>query len=177
MEIKSYEKLCEIWRVNIKMIKYMKEKLTESAGTISGTASVLGSWQVCHSVCLGIIALLSIFGITVTGMPLLFLTKIARPVWIIAVLIFIAALLIYLRKKCISRNLIIINAGLIIAGTPFFRNKFEAVFLIVGGAIVVFGIVLVLYRLYVKKSIKSLTNKSINKNINKKQDRKTRRCH
>ena len=91
------------------MIKNLKEKLIGATGSVSGAASILGSWQICHNICLGLIAALSLIGVTVVGMPLLFLTKIAVPVWSIAVLLLIITTLIYLKKPCISRNLIIIK--------------------------------------------------------------------
>ena len=123
------------------MIKNLKEKAIGATGSISGAASILGSWQICHSVCLGLIALLSIIGITVTGMPLLFLTKVAVPLWSIAVLLLIVVMIMYKTRKCISKNLIIFNSGLIIAGTPFQALKqFSVIFWIVGGLIAAFGI-------------------------------------
>jgi|SRR3989344_2819095 len=124
------------------MIKNLKEKAIGATGSISGAASVLGSWQVCHSICLGLIALLGIMGITVAGMPLLFLTKIAVPLWTIAVLLLAVTILVYAQKKCISRNLIIFNSGLIIAGTPFKPvQQFSLFFWIIGGVIALAGIV------------------------------------
>ena len=101
------------------MIKNIKEKMISATGSISGTASVLGSWQICHNVCLGIVALLSILGITIVGMPLEFLTKVAVPFWTIAFLLLLVTIGLYIKKKCISRNLLIFNSGLIIAGIPF----------------------------------------------------------
>ena len=123
------------------MIKNMKEKIIEATGSVSGIASILGSWQVCHNICLGIIALLSIIGITVVGMPLLFLTKIAVPIWTVAVILLLVTIVIYMNKKCISKNLIILNSGLIIAGTPFQPlQKFSILFWTVGGILVLTGV-------------------------------------
>ncbi len=125
------------------MHNHLKEKLAGAAGSVSGVASILGSWQVCHSVCLGIIALLSVLGITIVGMPLAFLTKIAVPLWSIALALLIVTVWLYATRKCISRNLIIFNAGLIIAGTPFQAvQRFAAVFWIVGGLIALTAIIL-----------------------------------
>ena len=64
--------------------KTVKEKGTGVLGIFSGIASFLGSYQVCHSACLALISLLSLVGITVAGMPLLFLTQVAIPFWITA---------------------------------------------------------------------------------------------
>ncbi|HLC60685.1 MAG TPA: hypothetical protein VJJ52_04605 [Candidatus Nanoarchaeia archaeon] len=123
------------------MIKNIKEKFIGATGSISGAASVMGSWQICHSLCLGLIALLGIIGITVTGMPLLFLTKVAVPLWTIAVLLLIVTIIVYVQRKCISRNLIIFNAGLILAGTPFQSvQKFSIYFWVIGGLIAALGV-------------------------------------
>jgi len=125
------------------MNKNIKEKVIGATGSVSGAASILGSWQICHSLCLGLIALLGVIGITVTGMPLLFFTKIAIPLWIIAVLLLITAIFVYTQKKCISKNLLIFNSGLIIAGTPFQSvQKFSIFFWAVGGGIALAGIFL-----------------------------------
>lgn len=121
--------------------KNLKEKLLGATGSISGTASVLGSWQVCHNLCLGLIALLSVIGITVTGMPLLFFTEIAVPMWLIAAALLIVTIVVYLNRPCISKNLILINAGLIIAGIPFQAvQKFSALLWVIGGAFALTGI-------------------------------------
>ena len=123
------------------MIKNLKEKVIGATGSVSGAASILGSWQICHNICLGLIAALSLIGITIAGMPLLFLTKIAVPVWNIAILLLIITIVIYLKKPCISKNLIIINSGLIIAGIPFQSlQKFSVFFWAIGGILALAGI-------------------------------------
>ena len=137
------------------MIKNLKEKAIGATGSVSGAASILGSWQVCHSICLGIIAVLGIIGITVVGMPLLFLTKVAVPLWSIAVLLLLATIMIYRSRKCISKNLIILNSGLIIAGIPFQPlQKFSILFWTIGGFIAAAGVFL-----FVKEKI---SNKKCN---------------
>ena len=68
---------------NMSSIKnFITEKAATLSSSFSGALSFLGGYQVCHNVCLGIIALLSLIGITIVGMPLLFLTKVAIPFWI-----------------------------------------------------------------------------------------------
>ena len=125
------------------MKKNFKEKLIGATGSISGAASVLGSWQICHNVCLGLIALLSVVGITITGMPLLFLTTIAVPMWTAAVVLLLITLFFYFKMHCISSRLIMLNAGLIIAGVPFQAvQKYNIYFWLVGGAISVTAIAL-----------------------------------
>ena len=123
------------------MAKNLKEKLIGATGSVSGAASILGSWQICHNVCLALIAALSLIGITIVGMPLLFLTKIAVPVWSIAVILLVITIIIYLKKPCISRNLIIINSGLVIAGIPFQPlQKFSVFFWTIGGIVALAGV-------------------------------------
>ena len=130
--------------------KNIGEKAAGFSSTLSGSLSFLGGWQVCHNICLGIIALLSVIGITVVGMPLLFLTKVAIPFWIAAVALFIITLIFYFKMKCISKNLIILNAGIIIAGVPFQQvQNYSLVFWIIGGSLVVLSLFL-----YLKKKIK-----------------------
>ena len=120
-----------------------KEKLLGATGSLSGAASIMGSWQICHSICLGIISLLSVVGITITGMPLLFLTTIKTPLWLIAVVLLTASIALYQLKKCISRNLITFNSGLVVAGMPFENLQTLSIyFWMAGGAICLAAVVL-----------------------------------
>lgn len=123
------------------MFNNVKERIIGTTGSISGVASILGSWQICHNVCLGLIALLSILGITVVGMPLAFLTRLAIPLWTAAVILLGITTWFFVKKKCISGKLIMINSGLIIAGIPFQAlQRFSIMFWIVGGIIAATGI-------------------------------------
>jgi len=132
------------------LLTEFKERLVGIAGSISGVTSVLGSWQVCHNVCLGLIVLLGILGIVVTGMPLLFLTEVAVPFWIMAFSFLLITLFIYYKKHCISHKLIIFNSGLIVAGVPFPSvQQYSLFFWIIGGLLVVISIIL-----FVKDKIK-----------------------
>lgn len=124
-----------------------RTRLVEKSGSIvsslSGTLSLLGGYQVCHNICLGLIAVLSLVGISLVGMPLLFLTKVALPFWIVAAFLFIVSLLLYLKGRCLPRNLLLLNGGIVIAGVPF--NSLENVlvyFWLLGGAMVLLSIVL-----------------------------------
>ena len=123
------------------MIKNIKEKVIGAMGSISGITSILGSWQVCHNVCLGIITLLAIIGITVTGMPLLFLTKVAVPFWILAFVLLLIITYFYLAKHCISKNLIIMNVGLLNAGIPFQSlQNYSKLFWTIGGILIAISV-------------------------------------
>ena len=125
------------------MIRNTKERIIGATGSLSGIASILGSWQACHSVCLALIGFLSILGITVVGMPLAFLTGVAIPVWIVAVMLLIIVVILYIKKGCISSRLLVVNSGLIIVGIPFpFLQQFTKIFWIIGGVLVMIGILL-----------------------------------
>ena len=122
-----------------------KETLASVTGTVSGVAGILGSWQVCHTVCLGLISMLSVVGITVVGMPLAFLTKLAIPFWTIAVITLGITGLIYVRKKCFSKHLLTMNFGFIIAGVPFPSwQKYSIFFWALGGTIALASIILLI---------------------------------
>jgi len=87
---------------------------------------------------MAVIALLSVIGITVSGMPLMFLTKVAVPFWIAGVAML--GLLGYMRTKmkCVSGKLLTLNSGLLIAGIPFAPiNQYPAVLWSIGGVLVI----------------------------------------
>jgi hypothetical protein len=123
------------------MVRNIKEKVIGATGSVSGIASILGSWQACHNVCLALVGFLSILGITVVGMPLVFLTEVAIPVWTVAVMLLIITAILYIKKGCISSRLLLVNSGLVIAGVPFpFLQQFTEIFWIIGGVLVITGI-------------------------------------
>ncbi len=119
-----------------------KVKLFSASGSLSGGLGFLGGWQVCHNLCLGLIALLSVIGITVVGMPLLFLTKVAVPLWTAAVVLLGITAAFYFKKKCISKNALLFNTGIIVAGTPFSAaQRFAPGLWSVGGLFVLAAVV------------------------------------
>ncbi len=122
-----------------------KSSIVAASGSISGAASVLGSWQVCHSICIGIIIALSTIGITISAFPLLFLTKIAGVMWGFAAVLFAITWYLYRTKGCISSNLLLLNAGLLVMGIPFKAlQPFILLFYVVGGALSLSGLVMLL---------------------------------
>jgi hypothetical protein len=130
----------------------LKNRMLGASGSITGSLSFLGGYQVCHNVCLGIIAMLSLIGITVVGMPLLFLQTVAIPFWIAAVLLFAVTLMLYFKMKCISKNLLMLNSGIIIAGIPFKAvQSYLVIFWIIGGTLVVLSLLLYIKRKIAKK--------------------------
>jgi len=127
-----------------------REKVLSVSSSVSGVVGFLGGYQVCHNICMGIIALLSLIGITLVGMPLLFLTKVAIPFWIAAIVLFIITLIFYFKMKCISKSLIIFNGGVIIAGIPFQQvQDYYLIFWIIGGSLFIASLFL-----YTKRKIR-----------------------
>ena len=124
------------------MINNIKDKVLAGTGSISGTLSFLGSYQVCHNACLALISILTILGFTVAGMPLLFLTKVAVPFWTLALaLLATTVILKYGKNMQFSGKIILLNSGLIIAGIPFQQlQQFNYIFWIVGGILAISSI-------------------------------------
>jgi len=120
----------------------IKEKILGATGSLTGSLSFLGSYQVCHNACLALVTFLTFLGFTVAGMPLLFLTKVAVPFWIFAVSLLIIMLALNYKKIIhLSNKMLLFNSGLIIAGIPFQQlQQFNYIFWIIGGILVVFSI-------------------------------------
>ena len=124
----------------------LKEKLLGLSGSVTGTLSFLGGYQVCHNACLALVAFLTFLGFTLAGMPLLFLTKVAVPFWIAAVLLLILTIFLKYKKMMnISDKMILFNSGLIIAGIPFQQlQQFRLIFWMVGGTLVALSVILLI---------------------------------
>ena len=127
--------------IQVKMAN-IKDRILGASGSITGSLSFLGSYQVCHNLCMGLIALLTFLGFAVAGMPLLFLTKVAVPFWIAALsLLAVTIILNYKKIMKISNKMLLLNSGLIIAGTPFQQvQNFNYIFWIIGGVLVTLSI-------------------------------------
>lgn len=125
------------------MLPVKEGKALTAANAAVGGMGIISSYNVCHSLCMGIIAVLSFFGIFITGMPLLFLTKYQLYFWTFGIIILaIAAGLYFWKGPCISKKMIVANGGLLLAGFPFARG-YDFVFIVIG-----FGIVLVTILVY-----------------------------
>lgn len=145
--VKNIRKAEEIKISNKEIVKnHKKDKYFSYLSSLSGVSGAFSSYQVCHSICLGIIALLSLIGITLTGFPLLFLLKIALPLWSIALVLFGVSIILYIKHKdCMPKNLLIFNFGAIIVGIPFENLAFlRAYFFIIGFSIIIFSLYLII---------------------------------
>lgn len=85
------------------MIKRIKSKLAGIFGGASIGAGALGAFGVCHNICLGIIAILAVFGIAVSGMPFakpfLFLEKYSWIFISIGAVSLLGSLFMYVRHR------------------------------------------------------------------------------
>lgn len=99
----------------------LKAKAAGSLGSISAVLATLGSsWQVCHSVCLALLAALAAVGIIGIGFPLLFLYEYNLYFWGTAAALLLVTLFFFARnRKCVPEKLLVFNAGIVIAGIPF----------------------------------------------------------
>ena len=120
----------------------IKERFLGASGSVTGSLSVLGGYQVCHNACLVLTSFLTFLGFTVAGMPLLFLTRVAVPFWTLALALLVTTIILKLGKNIkFSGKLILLNSGLIIAGIPFQEvEKFNYIFWILGGSLAAFSI-------------------------------------
>ncbi len=137
----------------IKKATGLKEKILSLTSSFSGLMGVFSSWTVCHNVCIALIALLAIIGITVVGMPLLFLQKVAVPFWTVAVILFAVLLALKMRKMgCLSGKALTLNAGLIVFGMPLQSlQQFSLLFRVAGGAIILAAVAMFISGRFSKK--------------------------
>ncbi|MEM3030852.1 MAG: hypothetical protein QXH27_03910 [Candidatus Micrarchaeia archaeon] len=117
----------------------MREKLIGAANSLSGSLGFVGSaHDVCHASCTAAIALLSVAGVSVSGMPLLFLQDYALLFWSMGVAFL--AFSVWLARSGFhapSPKLLTANAGILIAGVPFgFVDVVRPFLWILGGTMV-----------------------------------------
>ena len=107
-------------------------------GIVSGSGSIISAHNVCHAVCLGVVAVLSVFGLAVSSTALMFLQDYNILFLTMGILFLLLSLVMYAKfGKCISTRLIIFNAGLVVAGTPFIP-ALQLVFWAAGFSIAIF---------------------------------------
>src|SRR3989338_11138040 len=102
----------------------LKKRIFGGGGTVSGVFGAIGSvHNVCHSLCVTVVSILAIFGITTQILPLMFLQTYQRYFWGVALIFTGVSLYLYRQqeqKVSRDRNLLLINTGLLIFGLPFF---------------------------------------------------------
>lgn len=120
-------------------IKKKESKITNYLSSASGTGAIAGAHQVCHSICMGLVSFLSVFGVVVSADALMFLQDYAISFWLMGLFFFLISIYFYLGKGKGPKKLIIFNAGILIAGIPFVSNW---IFWLVGGALIVYSVFL-----------------------------------
>src|SRR3989338_2122879 len=117
--------------------KNKKGNKTGRAGAIAtgttGAASIISAHNVCHAVCLGVVALLSVFGIAISSTALMFLQDYNLLFWSMGLFFLLVSAALYVKLCCVSRKAMVANAGIIIAGVPL--PQAQLAFWITGGAI------------------------------------------
>jgi len=142
--------------------KDFKSKVVGVSGSVSGAGSVISAHNVCHALCLGVVAVLSVFGIVVASDVLMFLENFALTFWSMGLFFLaISLLLLYKYGKCISQKLILANAGLLTIGVPFpSLQAYSLVFYTFGGFIVATS-----FGWYLRDKGFLLSRKGLSKNI------------
>lgn len=109
----------------------LKSRLFGGGGTTSGVLGGIGSLHnVCHSLCVTVVSIAALFGITLNILPLMFLQTYQLYFWIAALIFTVTSLYFYLqqrRKVARDRNLLLINSGLLIFGLPLAQVSFLSV--------------------------------------------------
>lgn len=127
---------------NSGVVELVKAKAINSISSLSAFFATIGSsWSLCHSICLALITLLAGIGIVLTGMPLLFLFEYNLYLWGAAVLLLIPSAIMFIRNpKCISKNLMLFNLGVITAGIPVNLINLQPLSWVIGGTLVLAAI-------------------------------------
>ncbi|MBI4173620.1 MAG: hypothetical protein HY519_02765 [Candidatus Aenigmarchaeota archaeon] len=114
------------------------------ASTVSSSISLLGSYNICHSLCLGALYVLGLLGITAAGLPFLFLQDYAIYFWSLAVLLLAISLAVmHTGRKCLPAKLLIANIGIIIASVPFQElQPYLLFFYLAGSVVILYAVVL-----------------------------------
>src|SRR3989344_2552054 len=107
----------------MKKRKQNHKRIFGIAGGVSGAGSVISAHNVCHALCLAVVAFLSVFGIIVSSDVLMWLQDYNLFFWSMGLLFLgISLVLLYIKGNCISKKMIVLNSGLLIIGFPFLQN-------------------------------------------------------
>ena len=128
----------------------LKTRLLGSGGTTSGVLGGIGSiHNVCHSLCMALVSILAVFGISMNILPLMFLQTYQMYFWLGALVFTLASLHFYLQQRlhvARDRNLLFINVGLLLFGLPFHQlADYMDFFRFAGGSLAIIGLFLILF--------------------------------
>ena len=101
MELARKENLVADYKLafaNDFMQKKSEDKRVRYASIATSTATLISAHNVCHSLCLGLIAFLAAFGIVLTGMPLAFLQDYNIYFWTMAFITMVIMLIMIFKN-------------------------------------------------------------------------------
>lgn len=141
MEIATAARMCAVsMKLFRKKSREREGKVFGAVGAVSAGGGIISSYNVCHTLCMSAVALLSVFGIVVANDIFMFLQVYAVPFWSIGiVLLGVTAILYYKMPCCISKKLLLFNAGLLTIGVPFVQTLWIAPIFWAIGSIITFG--------------------------------------
>lgn len=130
------------------MTKTIPDKSVQKEGKVvggmnaaAGGMGIISAHNVCHTICEGLVGIAAIFGITGIGMPLAFLTDYNIYFWAMAFAFLLIGLVLFISRKCISKNMLCFNGGVVLIGVPFaFLNPILPAFWVAGSGLVLFSV-------------------------------------
>lgn len=118
-----------------------EEKALGAVNGVTGGMGIISAHNVCHAACEGLVGIAAVFGITGLGMPLAFLTDYNIYFWAMALAFLLIGLALLISKKCISKNMMMFNCGIVLVGVPFaFLLPVLPVFWAAGSGLVLFSV-------------------------------------
>ncbi len=150
-----------------KIFQKLKHYHSKIGGTASGTLGSIGSLpNACHSLCMSVVSLLAVFGITLNILPLMFIQTYRFYFWLAALVLTALAFYFYQKKQIKlprDRNFIILNTGLLTFSLPFyFLADYMDFFRFVGVIIAIFG----LLSFFLAKKMRFVSNLIMRSDLN-----------
>lgn len=117
-------------------------RITGAASTASAGGAIAGIHNVCHSLCLVAVVMLSTLGISIAADSLMWLQDLALPFWTFGVAMLALTMVMRMRMgPCISLKLLVANTGLLIIGVPFVQvQPFAPVFWAAGAVVAIYAV-------------------------------------
>ncbi len=116
-------------------------KAVSGINTAAGGMGIISAHNVCHAICESLVGIAAVFGITGIGMPLAFLIDYNIYFWAMAFAFLLIGLVLLISKKCVSKNMMIFNGGIVLIGVPFsFLTPVLPAFWIGGSVLVLFSV-------------------------------------
>lgn len=118
-----------------------QEKAVSGLNAAAGGMGIISAHNVCHAICESLVGIAAVFGITGIGMPLAFLTDYNIYFWAMALAFLLIGIALLVGKRCISKNMMLFNGGIVLIGVPFaFLSPVLPVFWAAGSGLVLFSI-------------------------------------